>query len=215
MPLHQHIATCPNFVSPLVCQAIKESVVDSDFNEQGIMLIENGVPTGEIEVNHDSRFVYSGTKFKQPELIHCVSQTIVEYYLEPEFLCNVQGWEYPQLLKYTVGGHYKPHVDGEEFKDNEWKRVTNRHLTALLYLDDDYEGGNLTFPEYNIAMRPSIGQLVAFPSNRYFSHGVEPLISGERHVLVFWSTLFGESTVEPFKADDLHIVNHQYAAIKL
>lgn len=212
--MHQHIATIQNYVDPMICRAIAESVDTADLYEQGIMQIEDGVSTGDFDVEHETRYVMCGTQFKNPDLVHCLIQTIVTNYIEPEFLCSVKDWEMPQLLVYPEnGGHYKPHADAEQCIDGVWKRVTNRHITMLLYLDENYTGGELTFPDYGITMNPKIGQLLVFPSNRWYIHGVEPLVGGNRRVLVCWLTVWGQETIAETEKE--RIVNGQYPRILL
>ena len=194
--MHQHIATIANYINPLICEALVTSVLDTDLFEQGILKVEDGKPTNDFEIDRNTRHVFCGTKFKNEKFIQSFIQTIVLNYIEPEFQCIVKGWEMPQLLVYpSVCGHYKPHCDAERFEDGVWERVTNRHITLLVYLDEDYEGGDLIFPDYNITMRPKIGQIVAFPSNRWYRHGVEPLVAGNRRVLVCWLTLWNQPLI--------------------
>lgn len=197
--MHQHINTVPNYVSPLVCEAIINNVSIEHVYEQGIMVINDDTPTNDFIIDRESRFVYSCSTFKQPEFINGIIQTIVSNVIEVDNQCEVDYWEYPQLLKYVVGGHYGQHCDAETYNEETqvWKRVTNRHLSLLLYLDAEYEGGELVFPKLNMVMTPKPGQIIVFPSNSNYVHGVRPLLSGTRHVLVCWLTVKGEPTVTP------------------
>jgi 2OG-Fe(II) oxygenase superfamily len=216
MSFHQHIATVPHYISAQICSAIAVGVESANMTQQGTIEVIDGLPTGSLLYDNDVRNVLSGTDFKQPELIHSVLQTIVTHYIEPEFLCNVKCWESPQLLLYPEdGGHYKAHADSDKLNsDGIWERVTNRHLSVLLYLDEDYEGGELSFPQYNVTMRPTIGQIVVFPSNHYFIHSVAPLIKGTRRVLVCWMTIYGQPTMSPIVSDQVSY-NGQYSAISI
>lgn len=56
-----------------------------------------------------------------------------------------------------------------------------RGITSLLYLNDDYEGGEIEFPNQNLTLKPKPGTLVVFPSNRNFPHRVNPILSGHRN----------------------------------
>jgi hypothetical protein len=51
-----------------------------------------------------------------------------------------------------------------------------------LYLNEEYEGGNIYFPELAIEHRPSQGTLILFLSE--FSHGVRAIIGGARFCVV-------------------------------
>jgi hypothetical protein len=46
------------------------------------------------------------------------------------------------------------------------------HLANLIYLNDNYEGGEIYFPERNISIKPKPRMLIAFPGNVNYLHGV-------------------------------------------
>lgn len=48
-----------------------------------------------------------------------------------------------------------------------------------LFLNDDYEGGELVFEDYNVALKPKAGTLVFFPGF-YTRHAVNEVTSGTR-----------------------------------
>jgi predicted 2-oxoglutarate/Fe(II)-dependent dioxygenase YbiX len=83
------------------------------------------------------------------------------------------------VLKYDEGTEYKQHFDcGGEHKD----RVTS----MLLYLNDDYEGGELEFPFFGIKYKPSAGDVIFFPSSYAFAHIAHPVTNGTKYALVTW-----------------------------
>jgi len=216
--MHEHISTFKNFVSPIVCQAIREDVDASNLYEQGILDNKGeNIERMKTIVDREARYVMCGTKFNHPELINSVIQSVVENFIEPRYLCTVQYWEWPQLLIYPEdGGHYKPHVDGEYYYVGDgWKRITNRDITLLLYLDDDYDGGEVIFPDYGMMIKPSIGQIITFPSNRNFRHGVNPVTKGYRRVLVCWLTIYGSQRAVAFPPPSKHVIRGEYPAIKI
>ena len=51
--------------------------------------------------------------------------------------------------------------------------------TFLFYLNDDFEGGEISYPEYNVDYKPSAGDLVIH--NTEVIHGVKKIISGMRY----------------------------------
>lgn len=60
-------------------------------------------------------------------------------------------------------------------------------IASLLYLNDDYEGGELYFPKQNIDISPSAGSLVVFDGGTNYIHGVRQITEGDRYVFVaFW-----------------------------
>jgi hypothetical protein len=54
---------------------------------------------------------------------------------------------------------------------------------AICYLNSDYDGGQIFFPEYNLSIKPEPGELIAFPGTEYYIHGVSEVLSGNRFVI--------------------------------
>ena len=85
-----------------------------------------------------------------------------------------------QLSKYPLNGHYRSHWDCN------FGRITSyqRKLSFVLFLNDDYEGGELIISDTNPLSKPEAGTLVIFPSIYY--HEVTPVTQGTRYTLVGW-----------------------------
>jgi len=131
------------------------------------------------------------------ELMH----HIVKQVINPFYQFEVDRSEVPQLLCYDIGGHYKPHIDGEGVwtapdQTQMWRKTVDRDLSMVLYLNDGFEGGDFVFPDLHIRIRPEPGLLVCFPSNRYYIHGVEPVTKGNRYSMVTWMTVKGFESME-------------------
>ncbi len=84
------------------------------------------------------------------------------------------------LVKYEVGQFFAEHVDKtEEFP---------RKISAVVYLNDDYEGGTITFTKLNKVFKPKANTLFLFPSSEEFKHSADPVTSGVKYCIVgFWS----------------------------
>jgi len=141
----------------------------------------------------DTQHVEAGPTF--PKIID-LFRNIVSEIINPFYGIEILESEVPQILSYGVGGHYSPHVDGESLwqtPDGEliWKKSTDRDLSMVLYLNDDYEGGDFIFPDLKVRVRPEPGMLVCFPSNHHYKHGVEPVTKGQRYSIVCWATVKG------------------------
>ncbi|HYJ81310.1 MAG TPA: 2OG-Fe(II) oxygenase [Allosphingosinicella sp.] len=61
-----------------------------------------------------------------------------------------------QVLRYRPGGEYKPHLDALPAEANQ------RILTCLVYLSDDYEGGETHFPRTGLSFRGRTGDALLF-----------------------------------------------------
>jgi predicted 2-oxoglutarate/Fe(II)-dependent dioxygenase YbiX len=107
-------------------------------------------------------------------------------FIEPKYHSKVKNIEPTQFLGYPVGGHYIEHNDSENFENGEWKRIANRDISILFYLNDNYTGGELEFTSLGLKIKPKTGMMVAFPSYKEFAHKVHPVTSGFRYSLVTW-----------------------------
>jgi hypothetical protein len=107
---------------------------------------------------------------------------------------EIEFYEEPQVLRYEPGGRYERHADSEIYlpQYDGWLRNMDRDISLLVYLNDDFEGGTLSFVRFNYVYRPRAGDLVFFPSDNRYAHQADPLASGVRYVIASWSALVDE-----------------------
>ncbi len=86
--------------------------------------------------------------------------------------------EHFNILKYQTGQEYKAHFDGVT--------RTHRSISPILYLNDDYTGGELEFVFHNVKIKPSPGMLAIFPANYAYSHIAHPVKTGTKYAIVTW-----------------------------
>ena len=59
------------------------------------------------------------------------------------------------------------------------------HYATILYINDDYVDGELFFPNKDLSLRPKPGDLLFFPGNEEYEHGVKHVGDGPiRYVIV-------------------------------
>jgi 2-oxoglutarate-Fe(II)-dependent oxygenase superfamily protein len=88
------------------------------------------------------------------------------------------------------GDSHIAHADNEQRKHGRWvpNHTPQRDYTALVYLNDNFTGGELVFPDRDVVIIPGPGLLVGFPSNHKFVHAVPRVRSGKRYSLPIWFT---------------------------
>ncbi|MEJ8566716.1 2OG-Fe(II) oxygenase [Elongatibacter sediminis] len=121
---------------------------------------------------------------------------------------RVDWFENPQVLRYEPGGLYGPHADSDHFMPAEghWRKVIDRDVSILLYLNEDFEGGELMFRQFNYRYRPHTGDLLFFPSHGHYAHQALPVKHGVRYVVVSWAAFVDEPrvlTVRPSGSIDM------------
>lgn len=61
----------------------------------------------------------------------------------------------------------------------------SNHLAGWVYLNDDYEGGELSFINQGVSFKPKTGDLVLFPGNIHYWYHVAPA-NGSRYIMPIW-----------------------------
>jgi hypothetical protein len=82
------------------------------------------------------------------------------------------------ILKYGEGQQFTNHIDDHP--------SFHRRVSTVYYLNDNYIGGEINFPRFNISLKPKANQMLVFPSTYVYNHSVSPVIQGERYAVVSW-----------------------------
>lgn len=90
--------------------------------------------------------------------------------------------------KWDVGSSANPHSDNSDFEGNPTAGFDNLKYVGILYLNSDYEGGDLFFPEHDISIHPNAGSMYIFSGGVENIHGVTEITGGTRYSIVsFWN----------------------------
>lgn len=106
----------------------------------------------------------------------------------------MQHFETPMVLHYAVGQQITPHFDFIDANAPDYaeqiREQGQRMITFLLYLNDDYDGGETTFPELGIVNRGTAGSGLYFVNahpdltpNRKMIHTGSPPVRGEKWIV--------------------------------
>jgi hypothetical protein len=82
------------------------------------------------------------------------------------------------ILKYGKGQFFTNHIDDHP--------DYHRRVSTLYYMNDDYVGGEINFPRFNLSIKPMSNQMIMFPSTYVYNHSVSPVTEGERYAVVSW-----------------------------
>jgi uncharacterized protein DUF6065/2-oxoglutarate-Fe(II)-dependent oxygenase superfamily protein len=157
--------------------------------------------TNRDEVNHywDSRFIWHSDVAKSyPQLANHMLQAqrsatahIADFY-------RLTAPVYPDLLQimsWSGGIHMPPHADNAN-PDGAAHAMAHRDFSAVIYLNDDYQGGEFYFTALNTVITPSKGMLIAFTAGFYHEHAVLRVEGGERLTMPFFLT-FNKERADP------------------
>ncbi len=85
------------------------------------------------------------------------------------------------IRKYSTGTGMGTHYDRYPDADNQTL------LSAVVYVNDDYEGGEIFFPDYDLAIKPEAGSILFFPSTEDYLHESKPVGQGRKIMIpIFW-----------------------------
>jgi len=82
------------------------------------------------------------------------------------------------ILKYGVGQKFTNHIDDHP--------DYHRRISTVYYINDNYSGGEIIFPRFNITFKPKANQMIIFPSTYVYNHSVSPVLEGTRYAVVSW-----------------------------
>jgi hypothetical protein len=101
--------------------------------------------------------------------------------------------------KWEIGAFAPFHSDNTDMNGNPsaWEKSK---LVCLLYINDNYEGGELDFRDHDISIKPISGQLITFPGGFNNVHQVLPVRGATRHTIgAFWDYAESEYSEERMK----------------
>lgn len=88
--------------------------------------------------------------------------------------------EHYNVLRYQGGQEYKSHYDGDT--------DTGRSVSAIVYLNNNFTGGEVEFVNFNVTIKPEPGMFLLFPSNYAYRHIAHPVSEGTKYAIVTWLT---------------------------
>lgn len=120
--------------------------------------------------------IFSDIENMMPEAIASVHN------IDPKKVCKI-GYH---TQKWEPGAYARVHSDNT---DNEGKSgaFARSKYAGFLYLNDDFKGGLLRFPDQNIEIKPEVGMLAVFDGGFNNMHEVTLIQSGVRYTIgSFW-----------------------------
>lgn len=88
----------------------------------------------------------------------------------------------PVLVRWLPGTEQQPHAD-KQLNDGTPNPFPTYDINSIIYWNDEFDGGQFYYPEFDIELKIEAGMAVAHPGDVHYLHGVKRIISGER-----WTT---------------------------
>lgn len=124
------------------------------------------------------------------QAIYSLVEKIFKNVVSSQLKMDVKHFVYPTLMRYESGGYYHAHTDSEiyNWELGRWEKRADRDVSLLIYLNNDFEGGDLHFNYFHYSLSPRKGDVVLFPSDHRYMHEAEMVSSGTRYVIVSWGS---------------------------
>ena len=172
---NKYIKTYDNVLTKDQCQHIIDKFEDSRNQWQKTELKDHRSFT-EINLNlHDDWQEYV-------KIIYTHMRPYIDKYAE-EFKITHNwpekfGWEHIRMKKYEVNNRdeFKEHVDVMDYAS------AKRFLVFFLYLNDN-DGGETSFSEYDIKVKPKAGRLLMFPQTWTYLHTGHKPINNPKYII--------------------------------
>jgi len=175
----------PRVLEPQVCERLVEVWRTCGNEETGVETSEHGSRANALKSELKRRRDHTVT---DESLLTMLARTVGRCVI-PEvrraFSYPATRFEGFKIVRYDgmTGGFFRPH------RDNLSPATAHRRFALSLNLNEGYEGGELSFPEYGpLRYRPAAGEALLFSCS--LLHEVTKVTSGERFALL--SFLFGE-----------------------
>jgi hypothetical protein len=79
-----------------------------------------------------------------------------------------------------------PHCD--DMSNTDIQGFSHRNFGVIIYLNDDYDGGETFYPQYNFYIKPVKGKIAIHPGDSDHLHGVTKIKNSIRYTIAsFWS----------------------------
>jgi hypothetical protein len=125
-------------------------------------------------VEHDKNIFYILDKIEKDTIL-AINQEYKDYNI-------TVGLGFKRKINFASRKENSPmaeHSDWDHIEDSSDYLPSN--ISALVYLNDKYVGGEIVFPEHNLTYKPVAGSLIIFPSN--YKHLVLASQGSNRHSL--------------------------------
>ncbi len=170
--------TCDNLVKYLKNQP-----------KQWLEIIQGNDASGNtVSVKDPSRRTEAIHLGKFRKKISMIVEKNLKQIIQDQLGATLQWYEAPDVMYYSAGGLYQTHSDSENFNSaaGVWQKFSDRDYSLLIYLSDDFEGGQLSFNRFGYSHTPQKGDLIFFPSDNRYLHTADPVTAGNRYVIVSW-----------------------------
>lgn len=173
------ILILPRLFEPWLCDALIDSYDRQGGEPSGFMVSEGGRTVGRHDLRHKSR---RDVMITESGLVAAIQQRIIDGVVPA--IRQAYAFDVTRMERYLVacydareGGHFRAH------RDNTTPATAHRRFALSIQLNDGFEGGGLSFPEFSERRyRAAAGAAIVFSCS--LLHQVDPVTAGRRFVFL-------------------------------
>jgi peroxiredoxin len=195
---HAPVLSLPRVFEPELCQALIGHYETRGGTESGFMRELGGKTVLVTDPGHKRR---KDCDIADPQLVAAARERVARR-IVPEirkaFQYQVTRLERDIVACYEAdtAGHFRPH------RDNTTMGTAHRRFAVSINLNDEFEGGLLSFPEFGAAAyKPPPGGAVVFSCS--LLHTVSPVTSGRRYA--YLPFLYDEAAARLREQNSVHL----------
>jgi hypothetical protein len=161
-------------------------VTESDINENGTVTYDHSYWV-------DRVVTYPNIMKTDPSIVDTIEEMVDRLKKEVDSFFNVDVHPTtPAMVRWLPGQLQMPHADKELHEGPDAGKPNSfpwYDIAGLFYINDDYEGGELYFPNQGIEFKPKKGAAYFFPGDMNYIHGIREVKSGIRYTVPFFWTI--------------------------
>ena len=81
------------------------------------------------------------------------------------------------IQRITQGNGLDEHLDKSDLEEQE------NSVGVAIYLNDNFDGGEIYYPNLGISYKPLRGALICHPGTAKYMHGVNKVLGNDRYIL--------------------------------
>lgn len=129
----------------------------------------------------DMTYFVPGSNNNGTKKINCYDHPIVKYVTESvDYVTDSTS-----IVYYPTDSYNSLHADNCIIDNNVVTRVRDWTHTGIIFLNENFTGGELVYPNQGCVFLPKVGNMIITPAGEEYIHFVNPILSGERFTLVF------------------------------
>lgn len=182
-PPQNRIFLVDGFISPIECC---ELIALGQQSQKGRTGIQNDLVPEWKRVSDFAVAPGSELDVRIKDIHERIGKQIADLY-EVEATPREDGYFY----EYNIGDFYHPHVDSQTVANVDgatvaMRKASSADVSSVLYLNDNFVGGELEFCFTGRKVQPKAGRLLLFYGGWQNAHRVLPIELGKRYCIVNW-----------------------------